>query len=78
MAKHGSRSPKKVQLGARLDQRLHQRLKFSPVGDIQKLIGAGALALLRMPADKQLKLVADLIQFEMDSSAQIERVELPT
>ncbi len=78
MATGKSRTPKKVQLGARLDQRLHQRLKFSPVGDIQKLIGAGALALLRMPVEKQLQLVSELVKFELDSSAEIERVELPT
>lgn len=76
MASGKSKAPERIQLGAKLDARIHLKLKLCPIGEIQQLVAAGALALLRQPLDVQAKLIADLVAFENDPTAKIERPSL--
>lgn len=76
MASGKSKAPERIQLGAKLDARIHTKLKLCPIGEIQQLVAAGALALLRQPLDVQAQLIAELVAFENDPSAKIERASL--
>ncbi len=76
MASGKSKAVPRIQLGAKLDARLHLKLKNSPIGEIQQLIAAGALAIMRLPLDEQAKLLAELYEFEADPAMRVERPKL--